>query len=305
MNIKNLILTFISVIAASSVLLGISSCHVNTTVNTDIEVVVNGSEVIGTGNSIRETVPTSSESQTETTVISEEYSMPETSETVPEETTTESSEEIKDMSPEWVRDLPQAKDPGNDQLFIVAASGMDKTAANVSLHERDKNGNWIEVLSVDGCVGKNGMVYDEERKEGCGRTPIGIYRFNMAFGIAPDPGCAFQYVQVTDDLYWSSDMREGMHYNEMISINDCPDLDTKNSEHLIDYTKAYQYCLNISFNEECTIGKGSAIFLHCYGSNRNYTAGCVAVSEEDMVTIMNLVDPECVVIIDTADNLGA
>jgi len=305
MNIKNHILTFISVIAASSVLLGISSCHVNTTVNTDIEVVVNGSEVIGTGNSIRETVPTSSESQTETTVISEESSMPETSETVPEETTTESSEEIKDMSPEWVRDLPQAKDPGNDQLFIVAASGMDKTAANVSLHERDENGNWIEVLSVDGCVGKNGMVYDEDRKEGCGRTPIGIYRFNMAFGIAPDPGCAFQYVQVTDDLYWSGDMREGMHYNEMISINDCPDLDTKNSEHLIDYTKAYQYCLNISFNEECTIGKGSAIFLHCFGSNRNYTAGCVAVSEEDMVTIMNLVDPECVVIIDTADNLGA
>ncbi|MCR4703818.1 MAG: L,D-transpeptidase family protein [Saccharofermentans sp.] len=305
MNIKNHILTFISVIAASSVLLGISSCHVNTTVNTDIEVVVNGSEVIGTGNSIRETVPTSSESQTETTVISEDSSMPETSETVPEETTTESSEEIKDMSPEWVRNLPQAKDNGNDQLFIVAASGMDQTSANVSLHERDENGNWIEVLSVDGCVGKNGMVYDEERKEGCGRTPIGIYRFNMAFGIAPDPGCAFQYVQVTDDLYWSGDMREGMHYNEMISINDCPDLDTKNSEHLIDYTKAYQYCLNISFNEECTIGKGSAIFLHCFGSNRNYTAGCVAVSEEDMVTIMNLVDPECVVIIDTADNLGA
>ena len=83
-----------------------------------------------------------------------------------------------------------------------------------------------------------------------------------------------------------------------------PELDIKNSEHLIDYTKAYQYCLNISFNEECTPGRGSAIFLHCMGNNK-YTAGCVAVSKDTMIKIMKRVDPDCVVIIDLKSNLGA
>ena len=53
-------------------------------------------------------------------------------------------------------------------MLIVAASGMDKTTCNVSMHERDEAGNWIQILSVDGYVGKNGMVFDSERKEGCG-----------------------------------------------------------------------------------------------------------------------------------------
>ena len=298
------LLSLMAVIAVSSILSGVTACHVNTTVETDIEVVVNGSEVIGTDTNIMTEITTASESQTETASVTETVASSGTFEETSEETTTVSVD-IEDLSPEWVRELPQAKDINNTQLFIVAASGMDETSAKISLHERDENGNWIQILSADGCVGKKGMVYDEEREEGCLRTPIGEYRFNMAFGIAPDPGCRFEYIQVTDDLYWSSDMRDGMHYNEMISIKDCPDLDTKNSEHLIDYSKAYRYCLNISFNEECKIGKGSAIFLHCYGSNNSYTAGCVAVSEEDMVFIMNHVCPECVVIIDTADNLNA
>ena len=227
-------------------------------------------------------------------------------ETTTTTTTIETTEEtvIENLSPEWVRALPQAQDLGTNQMLIVAASGMDKTTCNVSMHERDEAGNWIQILSVDGYVGKNGMVFDSERKEGCGKTPIGVYHFNKAFGIADDPGCAIPYVKVTKDLYWSSDMRDGMHYNEMVSINDYPDLDKKNSEHLIDYTKAYQYCLNISFNDECTPGRGSAIFLHCTGNNK-YTAGCVAVSKDAMVKIMRCVDPECLVVIDTKTNLGA
>jgi L,D-peptidoglycan transpeptidase YkuD (ErfK/YbiS/YcfS/YnhG family) len=227
-------------------------------------------------------------------------------ETTTTTTTIETTEEtvIENLSPEWVRALPQAQDLGTNQMLIVAASGMDKTTCNVSMHERDEAGNWIQILSVDGYVGKNGMVFDSERKEGCGKTPIGVYHFNKAFGIADDPGCAIPYVKVTKDLYWSSDMRDGMRYNEMVSINDYPDLDKKNSEHLIDYTKAYQYCLNISFNDECTPGRGSAIFLHCTGNNK-YTAGCVAVSKDTMVKIMKCVDPECLVVIDTKANLGA
>ena len=212
-----------------------------------------------------------------------------------------SAQEVTD-SPDWVKNLPSAKDEKVKQLFVVAGMGMDKTTATISMHKRDENGAWKQILSTPGYVGKNGLVLDKDRKEGCGQTPVGVYHFNKAFGIAPDPGCPIPYNRVTYDMYWSGD--EKNHYNELVNIKDIPDLDLKNSEHLIEYEYEYQYGLNISFNEDGTAGRGSAIFLHCLGTKKPYTGGCVAIPENIMKLVMQNVDPDCVVIIDTLENLG-
>ena len=200
-----------------------------------------------------------------------------------------SGQEIKD-SPEWVSALPSAQSENVTQLFIVAGAGADKTTATISMHERAADGTWKEVLSTPGYVGKNGLCLDADHKEGCGQTPVGTYRFNKAFGIAADPGCVIPYVQVDKNTYWSGDMRNGRHYNEMVDIRDYPDLDMANSEHIIDYKYQYQYCLNISFNADGTAGRGSAIFLHCFGPENPYTGGCVAVPENIMKLIMRGID---------------
>ena len=215
-----------------------------------------------------------------------------------------SSIQHEQPSPEWVTNLEQAKDENTQQLFVVAGMGMDKTTASISMHERDENGNWIQILSTPGYVGKNGLCLDADHAEGCGQTPIGVYHFNKAFGIADNPGCAFDYTKVTDDTYWSGDMRDGMRYNEMVDIKDYPDLDMENSEHIVDYEYQYQHCLNISFNEDGTPGRGSAIFLHCIGPTKPYTGGCVAIPENIMKIVMQRVNEDCVVVIDTLDNIG-
>ena len=202
-------------------------------------------------------------------------------------------------SPQWVVDLPAARDAR--QLFVVAGMGMELTTATISLHQRDENGNWKQLLSTPGFVGKNGLCPDEDHREGCGQTPIGVYRFNKAFGIAPDPGCAIPYIQVDEDTYWSGD--PGEHYNEMVDIKDYPNLLMDDSEHIMDYEYQYQYCLNISFNEKDTPGRGSAIFLHCMGPLKPYTGGCVAVPENIMKLILQQVQPDCVVVIDTLENM--
>lgn len=212
-----------------------------------------------------------------------------------------SVQEVVD-SPEWVLNLPAAKDEKTKQLFVVAGYGMDKSSASVSMHQRDEEGKWKQILSTPALMGKNGMCPDQDHVEGCGQTPIGVYGFNKAFGIADDPGCAIPYVKVTDKTYWSGD--EKNHYNEMVDLGDCPDLDLENSEHIVDYDYEYQYCLNISFNEDGTAGKGSAIFLHCLGSKKPYTGGCVAVPENIMKLIMQNVREDCVVVIDTVDKMG-
>ena len=203
-------------------------------------------------------------------------------------------------SPEWVAALPAAQEA--DQLFVVAAMSMDRTTAFISMHQKDENGVWKQILSTPGFVGKNGLCPDADHVEGCGQTPVGVYHFNKAFGIAADPGCALPYIQVDDDIYWSGD--PNYHYNEMMNINDYPDLVMDDSEHIVDYEYQYQYCLNISFNEEGTPGRGSAIFLHCFGPVKPYTGGCVAIPENLMKQVMQNVHADCVVVIDTLENLG-
>ena len=205
-------------------------------------------------------------------------------------------------SPAWVMNLPVAQDKAVTQLFVVAGLGIDKTTATISMHQRDEDGNWKQILSTPGFVGLNGLCQDADHREGCAQTPIGIYHFNKAFGIAVDPGCAIPYIQVDDNTYWSGD--PDRQYNQMVDIREVPELVMDDSEHIVDYEYQYQYCLNISFNEECTPGRGSAIFLHCFGPLKPYTGGCVALPENLMKLVMQTVREDCVVVIDTLENLG-
>lgn len=205
-------------------------------------------------------------------------------------------------SPAWVVDLPAAQDESVTQLFVVAGLGLDKTTATVSMHQRDEAGHWKQILSTPGFVGLNGLCQDADHREGCAQTPIGVYHFNKAFGIAADPGCAIPYVQVDDNTYWSGD--PDRQYNQMVDIREVPELVMDDSEHIVDYEYQYQYCLNISFNEEGTPGRGSAIFLHCFGPLKPYTGGCVAIPENLMKQVMQTVREDCVVVIDTLENLG-
>lgn len=200
-------------------------------------------------------------------------------------------------SPQWVANLPAAKTA--QQLFIVGGTGH--TTAWVSLHEKNAQGQWQQIMTTPGFIGKNGLG---KVKEGDAKTPVGTFRFTAAFGIGADPGSIMPYKQVDENIYWSGDDRPGMHYNEMVDVRLLPDLNKEASEHIVDYNPYYIYCLNIGYNEAGTPGKGSAIFLHCLGPNKPYTGGCVAIPEDKMRFVLQNVRPECQVIIDSLSNLG-
>jgi hypothetical protein len=87
------------------------------------------------------------------------------------------TEGIYEPSPAWVQQLPEAQKA--KQLFVVA--GIGDITAWVSMHERDWDGNWKEIMTTPGIIGKNGLG---KNKEGDGRTPVGTFSFNAAFGIA-------------------------------------------------------------------------------------------------------------------------
>ena len=171
----------------------------------------------------------------------------------------------------------------------------------VSMHEKDENGSWKMLLEMPGYIGLEGMG-DADCNHAI--TPIGTFTVGKAYGIADDPGCQIEYTKVTADDYWSGDMRDGMHFNEFVNINDVPGLDPDECEHLIDYTYEYQYFLDMGYNTECIYEEGSCFFFHCMSLVKPYTGGCVAVNEATMKLIMQKIKPGCKITIDTADALG-
>ena len=198
-------------------------------------------------------------------------------------------------TPQWIKNLPVAQN--SEQLFIVA--GIHQTTAWISFHEKDALGNWRQIITTPGFIGKNGLG---KVKEGDNKTPVGTFVIDSAFGIAEDPGCAIPYVQIDENIYWSGDWN--YKYNQMVDARENPNFDKSNSEHLISYNPNYIYCLNIGYNKECIAGKGSALFIHCLDARRPWTGGCVALPEEKMKLVMQTIKPGCIAVIDSLQNLG-
>lgn len=199
-------------------------------------------------------------------------------------------------TPQWIQNLA-VKNNAN-QIFVVAQIG-EKTTAWISMHVKDPKGEWQQIMTTPGFIGKNGLG---KEREGDNKTPVGVFHFNFAMGIADDPNCLIPYVKVDNNHYWSGDAN--YKYNQFVDIRDYPNLNTEDSEHIIDYNPHYTYALNISYNEEGKSGLGSAIFLHCFGPFKTWTGGCVSIPTEKMKFVMQNVTPECVVVIDTLENLG-
>ena len=199
-------------------------------------------------------------------------------------------------TPQWIQRLPALQNA--NQAVIVAQLG-EKTTAWISMHARDLNGEWQQIMSTPGFIGKNGLG---KEKEGDNKTPVGVFKFNYALGIAPDPGCQIPYTQIDENYYWSGDFN--YKYNQLVDIREYPALDTTYSEHLIEYDPYYTYVLNMGYNAECTPGRGSALFLHCFGPIKPWTGGCVAIPTDKMKFVMQNVTADCVLVIDSLENLG-
>ena len=101
---------------------------------------------------------------------------------------------------------------------------------------------------------------------------------------------------MTEYDYWSGDWQ--YRYNELVDIRDRPSLETTACEHLIDMGAVYNYCLNIGYNPEGQPDAGAAIFLHCLNPEKEYTAGCVAIPEEDMIRVLQHIGEGCVIVIE-------
>ena len=192
---------------------------------------------------------------------------------------------------DWVAALPAAQ--SENQIMVVAATG---SSAVLSLHNKDADGNWKEIFSTKASIGKNGIG---KSKEGDHKTPRGNYRFTRGFGIKRPDIVNLPYTQVDGNCFWVDDPAS-KYYNQFVNLSNV-EKDWNSAESLAGSGRSYNYALAINYNEACVPGKGSAIFLHCLPTGG---AGCIAVSEDAMVRILKETGPDCLLLIESAAELG-
>lgn len=161
----------------------------------------------------------------------------------------------------------------------ITVVGNGGSYATLTLHTK-RNGIWTETLSCSARVGKNGIT--SSKREGDGKTPTGIYSFGQAFGVAGNPGTSRGWLQVNNNHYWVDDVNSP-YYNKLVDASQTG-IQWSSAEHLIGYPTAYRYAIAVNYNTACTPGAGSAIFLHC--STGGSTAGCISVSQSNMIRIL-------------------
>lgn len=175
------------------------------------------------------------------------------------------------------------------QAVVVTAEGYGVSDAFLQTYE--KTGSvWKRVMApVQASVGVAGFAAPGEKREGDGCSPSGAFSLEMCFGNKPNPGVRLPYRQVDSNCYWVDDP-ESKFYN---TFQTAPaDGRWKSAEDLGLSGSVYNYAAVIGYNtKERTPGMGSAIFLHEWKNPGDPTAGCVAVSEPDLLSVLKWLDP--------------
>lgn len=151
------------------------------------------------------------------------------------------------------------------------------------------NGVWKTILSPKrASIGRNGLIYDVAKKEGDGCTPVGLYTLGKLFSYEPRIASMLPHTQSTPEDKWIDDPNSD-DYNKYIRGA----TNAKSFENLLLNNIYYKYCMVIEYNTQPVVkGKGSAIFFHVADIKYTPTAGCVAVSEADMLSYLQWLQPD-------------
>ncbi|USB33061.1 L,D-transpeptidase family protein [Paenibacillus sp. YPG26] len=183
---------------------------------------------------------------------------------------------------------PVRKEASGGQIIVVEAARGSSFKGTLSLREK-LNGEWKTTLSgIPVVLGKNGIG---KLREGDGKTPTGTFPIGHAFGTAAKPaGLKLTYALAGKQDYWVDDAASA-DYNKWVHYAGNPASRWKSFERL--YIPQYKYAVVIRYNDNPIVkGKGSAIFMHIWRSQDKPTAGCVAMSEGNLLKLMGKLDPK-------------
>lgn len=191
------------------------------------------------------------------------------------------------------------------QLLVVTGEGWDAPGGVLRLFERDEAGGaWRPagepVLVV---LGKKGLAWGRglhsvpagavQKREGDGRAPAGVFELGEAFGYAPKdelPPIRLDYRQAVDSLKCVDDSASS-HYNAILDQATVTP-DWQSVEDMRRQDDLYRYGLFVRHNSPDPLpGGGSCIFIHVWRGEGQGTAGCTAMAEARVASLLTWLDP--------------
>ena len=187
--------------------------------------------------------------------------------------------------PSALVELPQE----TKQVVVVKTSQDESFQAQLTAWERSGKG-WKAVFPpMPVVIGRNSFAAKGHKQEGDGRTPSGVFKFGTVFGYDPWVPTQARYHQLTDDDIWVDDPASP-EYNRWSSKKRT---EAKSFEVMRRKDDLYKYGAVIEYNRDPVVpGKGSAIFMHVWRGPDSPTAGCVAMSEENILKFFKWLDKD-------------
>ncbi len=187
--------------------------------------------------------------------------------------------------------------PAGTSQVVVVVPDPERGISHAKLSACElKDGKWSIVYNdLFAIVGKNGIVKPEEKQERDKKTPSGLFYIGETFGYHPLSLSKISKIRM-DYRYITN--------NDFDKFIDDPKTPENNyNSWVIDATKAasyenmyrddgiYEYGAVINYNMNPSVsGRGSAIFMHIWGKNKTFTAGCVALKVQDLLNVLNWLD---------------
>jgi D-alanyl-D-alanine dipeptidase len=136
-------------------------------------------------------------------------------------------------------------------------------------------------------------VFGPLKQEGDRKAPAGIFRLGPIFIDQFLIKTSFSMPSVQMDQHWEAiDDPHSIYYNQLLDTRTVTK-DWLSSEQMqMNDDDVYRLGLVIHHNFLPTIpGRGSCIFMHRWRTSNQGTYGCTALSAEDLVTVLEWLDP--------------
>ena len=198
-------------------------------------------------------------------------------------------------------------DAASTQLIVVLTPNWNAPNGRLARFERGPGGAWRAVGgSFDVSVGRSGSGWGlgihppqatgPRKQEGDGRAPAGVFAIGPAFGYAASATTRLPYLPMQRE-HWCIDVPGSPLYNRIV---DAKAVGAKVIEGSTEPMRRdlhkngdgrYAQGFVIAHNVEGANRGGSCIFAHVWEGRGVPTAGCTAMSEADMATLLAWIDP--------------
>jgi L,D-peptidoglycan transpeptidase YkuD (ErfK/YbiS/YcfS/YnhG family) len=191
------------------------------------------------------------------------------------------------------------------QLVLVVTADWDANQGLLSTWSRNGDAWEPATEATPVTIGRKGSAWGlglhppqpgEQKKEGDGRAPAGVFALGDAFGYATRFDTALPYKPMTDS-HWCIDVADSPLYNQIVDARTVGAPAVQGSTEPMrrdlhaEGDQRYRAGFVIQHNPGNTPGAGSCIFAHLWKAPGEATAGCTAMDESAMSGLLGWLQP--------------